>query len=138
MVIDGTFMKLSNYQKQKPASQWLLMTLILLVWGILPECSPALAKEKPGYQDIYLTEDRVCRSCTWAWEQKNLVRLTNREGHATLVYPAEIIGVDRHPIIRKLTLKSLQGIGLPGPIIVPAAFDDANDYVCKYCKELGK
>jgi hypothetical protein len=103
------------------------------VLGCLLLGALAWAGDKPGYKDIYLTQERVCRACTWAWESRTQVRLTNRLGHSTLVKPEEIIGIDRHPVLRKLTLKSLHGIGLPGPIIVPAAFEDANDYVCKYC-----
>jgi hypothetical protein len=92
------------------------------VLGCLLLGALAWAGDKPGYKDIYLTQ-----------ESRTQVRLTNRLGHSTLVKPEEIIGIDRHPVLRKLTLKSLHGIGLPGPIIVPAAFEDANDYVCKYC-----
>jgi hypothetical protein len=98
----------------------------------------ANAEDKPGYKDIYLTDNRVCKACTWTWENKQQVRLTNRQGNSTLVSPKEVIGIDQHPIIRKITLKSLSGIGLPGPIIVPAAFKDANDYVCKYCDMVGR
>lgn len=92
---------------------------------------------KYEYRDIYLTQNRVCKACRYEWMDKDpgnaRVRLVNRAGQASIVPSKQIIGIDRHPIVRKIYLKSLYGIGLPGPIIVPAAFEDGNDYVCKYC-----
>ena len=122
------------YRPNSP-SAWLPVGLAL-AWLLLG--TSVSADDKPGYKDIYLTDNRVCKACTWEWENKKQVRLTNRRGEATLVSPDEIIGVDTHPFMRKLTLKSLNGIGLPGPIIVPAAFKDGNDYVCKFCDMFGK
>ena len=122
--------------KIQPDFKAICILIGILLVGCIYLLLPALADSKPGYKDIYLTKERVCKSCTWAWENKKQIRLTNRLGHFTLVKPTEIIGIDKHPIMRKLTIKSLHGIGLPGPLIVPAAFEDANDYVCKYCDDM--
>ena len=97
--------------------------------------------EKPAkveYKDIYLTNNRVCKACRWEWVDKKHVRLINRAGKFSDLSAKEVIGMDRHPIIRRAYLHTLYGIGLPGPIIVPAAFADGNDYVCKYCDSFGR
>jgi hypothetical protein len=90
---------------------------------------------KPEYHDIYLTDNRVCRTCTGVWIGKERVQLTNRQGERILVNATDIVGVDRHPFARKLLTKSLYGIGLSGAVIVPYAFDDWQDYICKYCPD---
>jgi hypothetical protein len=73
--------------------------------------------------DIFLTSDRVCEKCTWKVLNPQEVQLTNRKGQ-TGIYPlAEIIGLDTHPLARRFLLRSAQGVGLPGRIIVPQAFD---------------
>lgn len=117
-----------------------LMPLALIVAGVigLPSALPLMAEAKAVYKDIYLTEERVCKACTWKWAENGKVMLINRLGQATVVKPKEILGIDTHPIIRKLTLKSLHGIGKPGPDIVPAAFEEANDIMCKYCDDAGE
>jgi hypothetical protein len=109
----------------------------LLLAATMPVNSWA-AEKAASYKDIYLTENRVCKDCTWEWANKKQVKLINRAGQATLVLPKEILGIDTHPIIRRLTLKSIHGVGKAGPEIVPAAFDNANDIVCKYCDAVGR
>lgn len=89
--------------------------------------------EKTEYHDIYLTENRVCKVCRWQVEDASHVRLTNRDGYRIVVRNEELVGVDKHPFWRKAISKSLHGIGLPGPVIVPSAFEDGFDYACKYC-----
>ncbi len=114
----------------------LLLGALACLWnqgGLL-----ALAEKKPVYKDIYLSENRVCKSCTWQWAEKGQVMLINRAGEATLVKPDEILGMDTHPIIRKLLTKSLHGVNEAGPVIVPAAFDNANEIWCNNCDYLGK
>lgn len=108
-----------------------LITLLLL-------SSDSLANPKRSYHDIYLMENRVCKSCHWEWADRSHIRLINRAGHAALVSPDEIIGINRHPVMRFLTLHSLAGIGQPGPIIAPEAYENGNDYVCKYCDMIKK
>lgn len=108
--------------------------LIVLLWP----AGLTLAGEKVEYKDIYLTEDRVCKACRAEWLDDKKVRLVNRAGFASIVPVKVVIGIDRHPFVRKTLMKSLHGIGLPGPILVPAAFEDANDYVCKYCDSFNK
>ena len=100
---------------------------VLLLLG----CSRVMAAE---FTDIYLTENRVCKACRWENEDGQRVRLTNRNGDRVLVKQKEILGVDRHPVWRKLIYNSLHGIGLPGPVIVPNAFEDGREYACKYCE----
>ncbi|WP_373533216.1 hypothetical protein [Vampirovibrio sp.] len=86
------------------------------------------------YQDVYLNDNRVCKACRLEVVNPDSVRLTNREGHRVLVKPKDILGIDQHPVWRKLIFSSLHGIGLPGPVIVPNAFEDGRDYACKYCE----
>ncbi len=103
--------------------------------GLLLGLSVSLA-EKPEYHDIYLTEDRVCKACRWEAADDWHIRLTNRNGDRIVVKNKEVLGMDRHPFWRKMVYNSLHGMGLPGPIIVPSAFEDGNEYVCKYCNYL--
>lgn len=108
--------------------------IMLLLLAFLLPLQPAFATDKVIYKDIYLTQNRVCRSCTWEWQAKDRkILLINRSGQATLVKPKEILGMDTHPIVRRLMLKSLHGVGKAGIDIVPGAFDEANDVFCKYC-----
>jgi hypothetical protein len=110
--------------------RWFCIALICVL-----VCSPtALAKrakkpdkpiqklEKP--RDIYLTGNRICRKCMWQEEGDIYIRLTNQEGKTGLYRHSDIIGIDTHPIGRRLFIKSIKGVGLPGRIIVPNAFDD--------------
>jgi hypothetical protein len=108
---------------------------LALLLGLLGPGGPAWAdpQEKAIYRDFYLKGDRICKRCTGEWADKHHVRLTNREGHTTIVPSREIIGVDLHPAGRKLFRKSLHGTGLAAKVIVPYAFDDYKDFVCKYC-----
>lgn len=123
----------------KPARYQLgLILLLALVWGWECATVSAFAAEKKQYKDIYLSENRVCRSCTWQWTEKKQVMLINRAGQATLVNPKEILGMDTHPIVRKLLIKSLHGVNEAGPVIVPAAFDNANEIWCNNCDYLGR
>lgn len=102
------------------------LPLIALILGL----SWAKAGE---FKDIYLTENRVCKACRWEIADDYHTRLTNRNGERIVVKNNEVLGMDRHPVWRKLIDKSLHGIGLPGPVIVPSAFEDGRDYACKYC-----
>jgi hypothetical protein len=90
---------------------------------------------KKVYYDIYLTEDRVCEACTGQWINDHQVALTNRQGERAIVESKEILGVDTHPLVRKLFSKSLHETGLAAKVIVPYAFDDWEQFICKYCKE---
>ena len=105
--------------------------------------SACFAEEQPKeakveYHDIYLLQNRVCKDCRVEVVNKTNVRLVNRAGQASVVPANQLIGMDRHPIFRKLYIRSLHGIGLPGPVLVPAAFADGNDYVCKYCDSFNR
>jgi hypothetical protein len=109
---------------------------VWLVAWLLAACAwllPAWADESVRYRDINLTEERVCKACLWKLLPNGQVRLTNRQGESSVVKGKEIIGVDTHPWARKLMVKGLHGTGLAGKAIVPFAFEDGRDFVCKYC-----
>ncbi len=114
--------KLQNLRPLSYASLVIILTSLSLPM--------AMAEE---YKDIYLTENRVCKACRWEPVDTQLVRLTNRNGDRIVVHTGEVLGMDRHPFWRKMIYKSLVGVGLPGKIIVPGAFDDGNEFACKYC-----
>lgn len=125
-------MKLENTAIQHVALHWIIIGFCL-VGGTALAGSGTEESPKPLYLDFYLTENRICKACTGFWTHDRQVALENRQGHRTVVDPEEIIGVDRHPLGRRLLRKSLHGIGLPAKVIVPYAFDDYKDFVCKYC-----
>lgn len=102
---------------------------LLLLAGV----ATAEPSEKQEYKDIYLTENRVCKACRWEIADDYHTRLVNRQGDRIVVKNMEVLGMDRHPVWRKAIYKSLHGIGLPGPVIVPSAFENGRDFVCKYC-----
>lgn len=108
--------------------------LLLLVAALLGAASlrPAMAGGLK-YYDLYLTGNRMCKQCTWRWVDARHVEISNRQGQAAVIEGAEILGYDKHPIARRVFLKGVHGIGLPGPVVVPYAFDDYQEYVCKYC-----
>jgi hypothetical protein len=112
--------------------------LVGLAFLLLWPTGQVWAGDKVAYQDIYLSENRVCKSCRLEWVDKTKVRLVNRAGMASIVPAKAVIGIDNHPIIRRALTTSLHGIGLPGPILAPAAFEDGNDYVCKYCDSFNR
>jgi hypothetical protein len=123
---------------RKEASDLLTLRLANKGFGtalfVLLAClSVSWSEEKHRYRDIYLTEDRVCKACRWELLAQGQVRLTNRQGVSSIVAAREIIGVDQHPWGRRLFLKGLYGTGLAGKVIVPYAFEDGQDFVCKYC-----
>ncbi|HEY9688125.1 MAG TPA: hypothetical protein V6C52_14215 [Coleofasciculaceae cyanobacterium] len=110
------------------------MLALILPYNAAPEAMAETGNKK-AYYDIYLTEDRVCEACTGQWINNHQVALTNRQGERAIVESKEIIGVDNHPLVRKLFSKSLHETGLAAKVIVPDAFDDWEQFVCKYCKE---
>jgi hypothetical protein len=81
-----------------------LVFLSLLLMGItIPLAMPALAREKiKPSPDVYLTFRRVCRACHLEEVGNQKVRLTNSKGHSVVVYAHEILGVDEHPVQRKV------------------------------------
>lgn len=105
---------------------WGLLAAVLLVTGIACWILPAQAghlKEDKAY-DFYLSGDRICRDCHWRMAGPSHVELTNKAGIKGTYSLEEIIGVDKHPILRRLHRKSIEGVGIPGRVIVPGAFDD--------------
>lgn len=107
--------------------------LILTLGGLGLFFLPVSIAEKYEYKDIYLTENRVCKSCRWEIADDYHTRLINRDGERIVVRNKDVLGMDRNPFWRKAIYKSLHGIGLPGPVIVPSAFENGRDFVCKYC-----
>ncbi len=108
--------------------------MMLLLWVGLAQPAARAEEYAEEYKDIYLTENRVCKACRWEAVDARSIRLTNRRGDRIVVHPGEVLGMDRHPVWRKLIHKSLSGVGLPGKIIVPGAFEDGRDFACKYCE----
>ena len=84
-------------------------------------------------RDIYLWDKRVCRKCWAYFVDDEHLRLIDPKGHWSIVPYRDIVGVDYHPIWRKLVVKSAHGIGVAGPALVPSSFDNFADYICKYC-----
>ncbi len=115
------FYPLRYNRKQGPSPLSILLAVTYLL-----ACSGGAWAESQSIKpaDIYLTQDRVCRKCLWEVVDADHVRLTNLSG-VKGVYPLrEILGVDTHPALRKWIYHSAHGIGVPGPILVPDAFDD--------------
>lgn len=95
----------------------------------------AMAAEKIKFHDWYLTEERVCKACHARWINNHQISLVNREGLRAVVESGEVLGVDNHPVVRKLLYHSATHQGLAGKVLVPSAFDDWRDFVCKYDEE---
>lgn len=91
--------------------------------------SSLFAEERPsapvGPVDIYLTEGRVCKKCVGRWLNGSQVELVNRQGLRGVYRSDEIVGVDRHPIARKLLMKSIYGQGLPGRVLFPRLYQNS-------------
>jgi hypothetical protein len=99
----------------------LAFTLLMPALGLAEE-----AFSEKAY-DIHLTENRLCKQCRWRWRDPETVELINPAGEHGRYPRREILGIDNHPIMRRLVFKSLHGIGLPGRIIAPQAFDDEDN-----------
>lgn len=111
--------------------------LVALLWLGLSEGSAGWAETPPPMDkahaskslkakpmDIYLLGDRICRQCTLRWVGPDTVELSDRQGR-TGFYPArEITDLETHPVLRRLLYKSIHGVGLPGPILLPQAFEE--------------
>jgi hypothetical protein len=63
--------------------------------------SPALAEDWP-YADVFLSHQRLCQECRGERVSETHVRLINRKGEAIVVPITEIVGVDAHPIKRRV------------------------------------
>lgn len=115
-----------------PEQKFLPLLALCLAGGIAtglwaPEMAQAKKSASQGSTkayDIYLTGNRICKKCVARYLGNDQVELRDRKGE-TGVYPLwEIQGVDTHPFARRFWGTSFRGIGLPGRIIVPQAFDD--------------
>lgn len=73
--------------------------------------------------DIYLVGNRVCKKCVGRHINARQVMLTNKKGQSGIYDTTEVIGLDTHPVLRRMFLHSVHEIGLPAQIIVPQAFD---------------
>ncbi len=103
-----------------------LLGTVLIGTGIVGCLLTAQAghlKEDKAY-DFYLSGDRICRKCHWRMAGPSHVELTGKNGIRGTYSLEEIIGVDKHPIRRRIHRKSIEGVGIPGRVIVPAAFDE--------------
>ncbi|MBX2861876.1 MAG: hypothetical protein KTR14_11630 [Vampirovibrio sp.] len=100
------------------------MGLCLVIPFAVTPFAFAKAPKADGYYDVYLTGGRVCRQCTWRVLNQTQVELTNRGGIRGVYPRIDILGVDDHPVLRKVYQQHLQGIGLPARVLVPQAFED--------------
>lgn len=108
----------------------LLCTVFIL--SLLGASGDAKPMESSQSQDIYLTGNRVCKQCQWEFvgydvSRFALFKLTNPQGHSGVYPEHEILGVDQNPILRRLVRHSFHGVGLPGKVINPQAFDLKKD-----------
>ena len=85
------------------------------------------------YYDVFLTDGEICKKCRTEKLDDDHIRLTNEQGAWVILPMKRFIGIDYHPAVRKLLNHSLHNIGPKGPEIVPYAFENMNDYVCRYC-----
>ncbi len=58
--------------------------------------------EKAPYYDVYLTYRRICRNCWVQPISATHVRLVNQAGEAEIVLARDVLGVDEHPVQRKV------------------------------------
>jgi len=114
-----------------------LLSTFLLIASVLQISFTAEAKERDSakkYYDVYLTDGEICKKCRTEKMDGDHIRLTNAQGAWTILPMKRFIGIDYHPSVRKLLNHSLHNIGPKGPEIVPYAFENMNDYVCRYCQ----
>ncbi len=62
---------------------------------------PSFAEKAP-YYDVYLTHRRICRHCWVQPISATHVRLVNQAGEEEIVLARDILGVDEHPVQRKV------------------------------------
>ncbi len=91
------------------------------------------AEERVDYVDFHLTEGRVCKQCAFrilgpdspsSSGQVEQIELYNRLGQSTIVAPKEILGINKHPWLRKFYLFRLKEAGITGPIIAPEGYEE--------------
>ena len=70
---------------------------------------------------IYLTEDRVCKKCTWRLVRENEIELKNKLGERGIYKATEILGATKHPLWRKFAIHAANHTALPGENILPSA-----------------
>ena len=86
-------------QKKIPMKPFKYLTILSL--GLL--CgSPFAVAEKSPYQDVYLTNRRICHNCWVQPISETHVRLINQAGEGEIVLARDILGVDEHPVQRKI------------------------------------
>ena len=97
------------------------MRYVLILLALL---LPTAMADDLKYYDIYLTDNRVCKKCAWQVIDANRVELVSRKtGKRGIYHPSEIMGVDKHPIARRLFKKAVHGSGYAGKVIDPDAYD---------------
>jgi hypothetical protein len=88
--------------------------------------------------DIYLTDGTICPRChVVGWANPKQVLLQDAWQRQYVVAPDQIKGVQKHPILARLFVHSIQNHGpdgLPGRIIVPQAWDDERHWL-KYSQQ---
>lgn len=92
--------------------------------------------EKAPYYDVYLTFRRICRACCMQAVSSTHVRLVNQAGEAEIVLVRDILGVDEHPVQRKVLehfTKHLNPISMHY-LLPDAHFGVENDFYGHYGK----
>jgi hypothetical protein len=78
----------------------LTVSFLLLLWGQTAWAETPQPRTE-GWQDIYLTYNRICKKCNMTDNQDGTVYMVNQQGVGAN-YPAqEVLGVDYHPVQRK-------------------------------------
>lgn len=103
----------------------LLFFTILTLSGASSLAENKLSVDETRFQDehvtIYLTENRVCKKCTWRVLPDNNIELKNKLGVSGIYNASEIIGATKHPLWRKFMLHTANNTALGGENILPSA-----------------
>lgn len=111
---------------------WVIVVLLVLSGGQLCYAKKKLPVNANQFQDeyitIYLTEDRVCKKCTWRLLADNKIELKNKLGTRGIYKTTEILGATKHPIWRKFAIHAANNTALPGENILPSAIKNPTFY----------
>ena len=98
----------------------ILASLACLVISLVQsiQAKERLTVDASSFQDewitIYLTEDRVCKKCTWRYVDASHVELKNKLGVKATYKATEILGATRHPLWRKFMFRLANKTALVG------------------------
>ena len=113
-----------------------ILCLGMLGLSLFTAMSMLALAEKAPYYDVYLTFRRICRACCMQPVSSTHVRLVNQAGEEELVLVRDILGVDEHPVQRKVLehfTKHLNPISMHY-LLPDAHFGVENDFYGHYGK----